>query len=274
MRVVHVRAVPMRDMRGRPGVLAVFRDVTRLSELEMVRREFVANVSHELRTPLAIFQGYVETLIDIPEMSSEERVEAYAVLRRHSSRLNALVEDLLTIARLESKREKFRLEACDLAQSLLLWIQDWRARIRGRDVDVLVDLQDGLPEVYVDRFRIEQVLHNLLENAYKHLPAQGGKMRVKAFVPSGEARVRVVVEDNGSGIAEQDLPHIFERFYRGDKSRTSGGGAGHHSTGLGLSIVKHIIVEHGGTVGADSRPGKGAQVWFSLPVPDSRVTNA
>jgi two-component system phosphate regulon sensor histidine kinase PhoR len=266
MRVVNVRAVPMRDMRGRPGVLAVFRDITRLNELELVRREFVANVSHELRTPLAIFQGYVETLIDLPDMSLEERNEAYSVLRRHSARLNALVEDLLTIARLESKREKFRLEASDLARLLTLGVQDWRARTQGREVDVQVESSGPLPQVRIDRFRIEQVLHNLLDNAFKHLPAQGGKIRVCVSLQSEAQRVRVVVEDNGSGIAEQDLPHIFERFYRGDKSRTSGGGSGPHSTGLGLSIVKHIIVEHGGTVGADSTSGKGASVWFCLPV--------
>lgn len=267
MRVVNVRAVPMRDIRGRPGALAVFRDVTRLHELEMVRREFVANVSHELRTPLAIFQGYVETLLEMPEMSLEERTDAYTVLKRHSTRLNALVEDLLTIARLESKREKFHMESLPLGELLALWVHDWRARIRGREVDVQVHVQGGLPLVRIDRFRIEQVLHNLLENALKYLPARGGRICVRAASdPGAEAgEVRVVVEDNGSGIAAQDLPHIFERFYRGDKSRAPGSGSGPRSTGLGLSIVKHIIVEHGGRVGAQSVPGHGAQVWFSLP---------
>lgn len=274
MRVVNVRAVPMRDMRGRPGALAVFRDVTRLHELEMVRREFVANVSHELRTPLAIFQGYVETLLDMPDMSVEERTDAYMVLKRHSSRLNALVEDLLTIARLESKREKFHMESLPLGELLSLWVQDWRARIRGREVDVQVEVQSGLPPVRIDRFRIEQVLHNLLENALKHLPAHGGRICVKAGLQDVPQEVRVVVEDNGSGIAAQDLPHIFERFYRGDKSRASGSGSGPRSTGLGLSIVKHIIVEHGGKVGAQSIHGQGAQVWFSLPASEQAESAA
>jgi signal transduction histidine kinase len=179
--------------------------------------------------------------------------------------LNALVEDLLTIARLESKREKFHLEAHDIGRLLSLWVADWKARIRGRDVQVQVQAESGLPLVRIDRFRIEQVLHNLLENAVKFLPVQGALIRVRVALQPASDQVRVVVEDNGSGIAPQDLPHIFERFYRGDKSRTSGGGHGPRSTGLGLSIVKHIIVEHGGTVGAESTVGKGAQVWFSLP---------
>ncbi len=265
VRVATVRAVPMSDSKGRPGVLAVFRDVTRLHELETVRRDFVSNVSHELRTPLAIFQGYVETLIEMPKMRAEERVGLYQILRRHSLRLNALVEDLLTIARLESKREVFNWQSDDVGELVAVWTRDWRARIRGHEVDLQTEISRKLPRVRLDPFRMEQVLHNLLENAFKHLPSEGGVIMVRVAPSPAGGAIRVTVQDNGSGIAPNDLPHIFERFFRADKARTaSATGAKTHSTGLGLSIVKHIIVEHGGRVGAESSQ-RGAQVWFELP---------
>ncbi len=269
VRIAAVRAVPMSDSKGRPGVLAVFRDVTRLQELETVRRDFVSNVSHELRTPLAIFQGYVETLIEMPRMKTDERVELYQILRRQSLRLNALVEDLLTIARLESKREVFKWESGDVGHLVSVWTRDWKARVRGHEVDLQTEISVNLPRVRLDPFRMEQVLHNLLENAFKHLPAVGGGIVVRvAPAPSGGA-LRVTVQDNGSGIAPKDLPHIFERFFRADKARTSSAaGAKAHSTGLGLSIVKHIIVEHGGRVGAESAQ-RGAEVWFELPTEEA-----
>ena len=265
-RFITVRAVPMSDVRGRPGVLAVFRDVTRLMELEQVRREFVANVSHELRTPLAIFQGYVENLIDIPDLPESERNLVYSIILKHSKRLNALVEDLLAIARLEARKETFRWERLEPGELIRALVEDWKVRTNGASIAVSVDAPDVLPLVRVDRMRMEQVLHNLLENALKHSPASSGRVLVRAFLEA-DAWVRVSVEDNGSGISQRDLPHIFERFYRADRSRgaASDRGAG-HSTGLGLSIVKHIVAGHGGEVGALSSPGTGAKVWFRLPV--------
>jgi two-component system phosphate regulon sensor histidine kinase PhoR len=267
VRFVTLRAVPMSDVKGRPGVLAVFRDVTRLQALEQVRREFVANVSHELRTPLAIFQGYVETLLEMPDLPEAERVEVYSILARHSNRLNALVEDLLSLARLEARKESFAWEVLEPGAFVSKVVQDWNVRAVGRDVRTRLDVAPALPEVQLDRRRIEQVLYNLLENALKHTPSSGAEILVR-IQPSEYGSVRVSVEDNGSGIAPRDLPHIFERFYRGDKARGSAAGGGQtsaHSTGLGLSIVKRIVASHGGDVGADSIQGRGARVWFRLP---------
>ncbi|MEY2598821.1 MAG: hypothetical protein RLZZ142_1080 [Verrucomicrobiota bacterium] len=281
-RHVCVHAVPMADGKGRPGVLAVFRDVTRLEELEGVRREFVANVSHELRTPLAIFHGYVENLIEMPELPEAERGEILGILRKHSLRLNALVEDLLSLARLEARRESFALEQRDLGELIPALLRDWRVRLQGQEVALEWECEPGLPEVRVDCLRIEQVLHNLLENALKHLPAKHGKIRVTGR--REDAQVVVSVEDNGSGISPKDLPHIFERFYRADKSRTPRQGA--HSSGLGLSIVKHIVAQHGGQVGAISPVNRsvsldleapsfrGARVWFSLPAHGEELPRA
>ncbi|MEI6715234.1 MAG: ATP-binding protein [Verrucomicrobiota bacterium] len=258
---VTVHAVPMSDVKGRPGVLAVFRDVTRLQELEKVRREFVANVSHELRTPLAIFQGYVENLLEMPDLPEADRQDILGILRKHSLRLNALVEDLLALARLEAGREEFRWEVMDMGRCVSSLVRDWGIRGRERGVELRVECDSDLSPVRADPLRIEQVLHNLLENALKHVPQKGGSVSV--HVQREDAGVLVCVEDNGSGIAPMDLPHIFERFYRANKSRTAG--VDGHSTGLGLSIVKHIVAHHGGEVGASASPSKGARVWFRLP---------
>lgn len=269
VRFLSVRAVPMTDDKGRPGVLAVFRDVTRLQELEQVRREFVANVSHELRTPLAIFQGYVESLIEMPDLPQDERAEVYGILMKHSGRLNALVEELLSLARMEARKEQFRWEVLRPAALIREVVGEWQMRAGGDAIEAVVEAAEELPPVRVDRRRLEQVLHNLLENALKHVPVRGGRVVVRA-VYEADAGVRVVVEDNGSGIAPRDLPHIFERFYRADKSRGGAGARGMgHSTGLGLSIVKHIIAAHGGEVGAESPHGSGARVWFRLPVAEA-----
>jgi two-component system phosphate regulon sensor histidine kinase PhoR len=270
VRFVTLRAVPMVQAGGRSAVLAVFRDVTRLHLLEQVRREFVANVSHELRTPLAIFQGYVETLLEMPDLATDERVEIYSILARHSNRLNALVEDLLSLARLEARKDNLAWEVIEPAAFVTKVVQDWKVRALNRNICVAIDPADSLPNVKLDRRRIEQVLYNLLENALKHTPSEGAEIRVQ-IRRSEERSVCVSVEDNGSGIAPQDLPHIFERFYRGDKSRTNHGAADPgtpHSTGLGLSIVKHIVAAHGGDVGAESVHGRGARVWFKLPLTD------
>jgi two-component system phosphate regulon sensor histidine kinase PhoR len=270
VRFVTLRAVPMVEAGGRPAVLAVFRDVTRLHLLEQVRREFVANVSHELRTPLAIFQGYVETLLEMPDLAIDQRLEIYSTLARHSSRLNALVEDLLSLARLEARKDNMAWEVLEPAAFVTKVVQDWKVRALTRNISLTIDPADSLPNVKLDRRRIEQVLYNLLENALKHTPAEGAEIRVQ-IRRSEERSVCVCVEDNGSGIAPQDLPHIFERFYRGDKARTKAGAADprtHHSTGLGLSIVKHIVAAHGGEVGAESVHGRGARVWFKLPQTD------
>ncbi|NBV87855.1 MAG: PAS domain S-box protein, partial [Verrucomicrobia bacterium] len=255
-RFITMRAVPMSDMRGRPGALAVFRDVTQLTELEQVRREFVANVSHELRTPLAIFQGYVENLVDIPDLAESERDRIYGVILKHSKRLNALVEDLLSIARLEARKEEFRWESLEPGALIRELVDEWKVRVGGAPIVSFAEAPEMLPPVRVDRMRLEQVLHNLLENAFKHTPKVGPKVVVRAVLE--DDRVCVSVEDNGSGIAPRDLPHIFERFYRADRARgTSVSQGAPHSTGLGLSIVKHIIAAHGGEVGAESAYGSG-----------------
>jgi two-component system phosphate regulon sensor histidine kinase PhoR len=254
-----VHAVPMRDDEGRPGVVAIFRDTSRIKQLEDVRREFVANVSHELRTPLSIFQGYLENLLDDPTMPRKEQAEIFTILRKHSSRLNALLEDLLILARLESRYEELQREVIAPAEFIRGLLADWRERAEKKKLALTLDLPGDLPTIHADPLRLGQVLNNLLENAIKYTE-EGGRVAIHATRENGVVEVRV--EDTGSGIPPADLPHIFERFYRADKSRTRELGG----TGLGLSIVKHIVQSHGGTVKAESTYGKGTTISFRLPV--------
>jgi two-component system phosphate regulon sensor histidine kinase PhoR len=250
---------PMRDAAGEAGALAMFRDVTRLTQLEQVRREFVANVSHELRTPLAIFQGYVENLVDNPDLDREDRAATYAVLEKHSKRLNALVEDLLILARLEARREELKREDIDFGALLAETTRDWSVRTDKKGVVLKLEVAPDLPIVSADRMRLEQVLNNLLDNAVKYTPR--GNMITLGAAQRG-LELEVWVKDTGQGILSSDLPHIFERFYRADKARSRELGG----TGLGLSIVKHIAHAHGGSVQAESAFGKGTTIRMRLPV--------
>jgi two-component system phosphate regulon sensor histidine kinase PhoR len=255
----YVHAVPVREFAGGPCVVAIIRDITRLRQLEEVRREFVANVSHELRTPLSIFHGYLENLMDEPSMARKDQMEIFEILRKHSRRLNALLEDLLTLARLESRQEKMVRISMELPALLRSVAGDWTQKLATKKLALKVEAPEDLPRVSADPQRLEQVLHNLLENAVKYTET-GGNIVLSAAAQNGEMEVRV--EDSGQGIPPTDLPHIFERFYRADKARSREQGG----TGLGLSIVKHIIQLHGGSVAAESKYGKGTTIILHLPL--------
>jgi two-component system phosphate regulon sensor histidine kinase PhoR len=241
------------------GAVVVFHDITRIKQLEVVRQDFVANVSHELRTPLAIFRGYLETLAGNPDLPREESQRILETMKRHSDRLNALVEDLLILTRLESRKMETEFSTIRVESFLRQLMRDWGNRSNSGVVDIQIDVSDDLPPLDVDALRLEQVMFNLLENAvaYSNPPR---RVVLSAAVCEGQMEIRVA--DNGIGIPPSDLPHIFERFYRVDKgrSRTSGG------TGLGLSIVKHIVQSHGGTVHAESEVGKGTTIVLRLPL--------
>lgn len=256
--ILVVNVTPMRDATGEAGALVMFRDITRLTQLEQVRREFVANVSHELRTPLAIFQGYVENLQDAPDMSAEDRQETFAILAKHSQRLNALVEDLLILARLEARQHEMEIETLEVADFCSELARDWAVRLAKKNVTLRLDIAEGLPVIEGDRMRLEQVFNNLLDNALKYTP-EGSMITFGAALVND--MVDLWVKDEGQGILSADLPHIFERFYRADKARSRELGG----TGLGLSIVKHIAQAHGGSVSAESTYGQGLAVHVRLP---------
>ncbi len=257
--VLATRVAPMRDASGEPAALAMFRDIGHTKRLEEVRREFVANVSHELRTPLAIFQGYLEQLMDIPDMPRREQAEAFEVLNRHSKRLSALVEDLLVLARMESTAEELSLEeihVCDLLGGIA---RDFALRARQKGVVLKVQVPAGIAPLRADPLRMEQVFTNLVDNALKFTP-EGGAVTLGAS--SNGKEIQLWVSDTGQGILSSHLPHIFERFYRVDKGRSRDAGG----TGLGLSIVKHIARAHGGDAEAESTFGRGTTIRLRLPV--------
>ena len=256
--VLTVRVAPMRDASGEPAALAMFRDIGHLKRLEEVRREFVANVSHELRTPLAIFQGYVEQLTDMPDMPRKEQAESFAVLERHSKRLTALVEDLLVLARMESKEDELSIEEIHLPDFTADIARDFALRAKRKGVTLRVEVPADIAPLHADPLRMQQVFTNLVDNALKFTP-ENGVVTLGAATSGGETVLWV--SDSGQGILSSHLPHIFERFYRVDKGRSREVGG----TGLGLSIVKHIARAHGGSVEAESSFGKGTTIRLRLP---------
>lgn len=252
-------AVATADSGGRGrGAVVVFHDISRLRELEELRRELVANVSHELRTPLSIIQGYLENLLDEPGLAREETGAILRIMQRHSQRLNALVGDMLTLSRLEARSEALEPGPVRLEEFAAELFEDWKLKLEAKHLKAVVHVPADLPPLLADRFRLQQVFHNLLDNAVRYSPP-GGTITLRACAQGGQ--VTVEMEDQGPGISAAHLPHIFERFYRVDKGRSREGGG----TGLGLSIVKQIIAAHGGTVSARSEPGKGTVIVLELP---------
>lgn len=244
-----------------PGLLFVLHDITRQKRLENVRKEFVANVSHELRTPLSVIKGYVETLVDGHDaMPLSDRERFLRTIQRHTERLNSLLEDLLALSRLESAQPGLARERVDLAPFLAAALEDFRARPSAEGHRLLLAVDPALPAIFADPLKLGQVLDNLVSNALKYT-TRGSRIELAARIASVDV-VEVAVRDNGPGIPDEDLPHIFERFYRVDKGRSREKGG----TGLGLSIVKHIVQLHGGRVWAESKVGEGTTFYFTLPV--------
>jgi two-component system phosphate regulon sensor histidine kinase PhoR len=246
-----------------PGGLIVLRDVTRLQRLETLRTDFVANVSHELKTPLAALQGSLETLTDCIENDPAGASRFLAMLERQSHRMHAIIDDLLTLSRLEDEDAGVPGDAPtpgDLKTTIERAIAMCRPRIDARELTVDCDVA---PLSLVARHRLlEQVYVNLVDNAAKYSP-EHGTITIRADV-SGD-HVTVSVADEGVGIPRQHHERVFERFYRVDKSRDRQTGG----TGLGLSIVKHIVRLHGGTVQLDTARSVGCCILVRLPLPAS-----
>jgi two-component system phosphate regulon sensor histidine kinase PhoR len=257
------------------GAVAVLRDLTETERVEKTRRDFIANVSHELRTPLTSIQGYAETLLDsTPENGAPTR-EFLEIIRKNSSRMSRLTEDLLTLARVESGETRFDSEPVPPAELLHDAEESFREIARNHGIDVQIQespahhlqsqnfpgpnpMPENLPPVLADREAIHQVFSNLIDNALKY-GASGGRIVLGArSVPHA---VEFFVQDFGAGIASEHLPRLFERFYRVDKARSRESGG----TGLGLAIAKHIMLAHGGSIRAESELAHGSTFLFTLP---------
>ena len=259
-RDVEISAVPIKDDADlTTGAVVLFHDITQLKQTDKVRRDFVANVSHELRTPLSILRGYIETLLDNPQTSDKELSRILRVMERHSKRLGLLVDDLLTLAHLESRSAGLQFSAVQLAELFQSVIRDWEKKLAEKQLKVVVDLSPDARTIRADETRLHEVLYNLLDNALKY-SRENGEIRLRAVQRGPE--IVLSVTDNGIGISKDDLPRIFERFYRADKARSRELGG----TGLGLAIVKHIAQLHGGRVEAESELGKGTTIRVILPV--------
>ncbi len=228
-----------------------------MRRLEMIRRDFVSNVSHELRTPLASLKALTETL---QEGALEDPPAARRFLLRMENEIDNLtqmVQELLELSRIESGKvplKRVSIEPLELASQAVdrMLVQSERAGVQLR-----LECPAGLPNVSADPTRMEQVIVNLIHNAIKFTPP-GGEIVISAYL-----NTKVVVfsvQDTGAGIDPELLPRIFERFYKADRSRSSGG------TGLGLSIARHMVEAHGGRIWADSKIGQGSTFYFSLPL--------
>ena len=257
---LEVSAVPLRENPAlMQGAVVLFRDITQLRQVEEMRRDFVANVSHELRTPLSIFRGYLETLLDDPKQPPGELLRILGVMEKHSDRLNALVDDVLSLARLEAAEPQLAITGIPLPDFLGAIVRDWERRFVAKKLRAELDASTDLPILHADEARLQEIIYNLLDNAVKYSKV-GGSITVRARAEGD--RIRLSVIDQGVGIPMRDLPRIFERFYRPDKARSRELGG----TGLGLSIVKHIAQLHGGRVEAESEFGVGTTISVILPL--------
>jgi two-component system phosphate regulon sensor histidine kinase PhoR len=252
--------IPPLDGGKGSWALFVLHDITKQKKLEGVRKDFVANVSHELRTPLSIIKGYIETLVDgHREIPIADRERFLLTIQRHTDRLNSLLEDLLTLSRLESIYPGLRRESTSLAALIAGLIDDYRGRTATAGHRLTFSIDPAVGDLLIDPLKITQVFENLVDNALKYTP-KGTQIDLSARLREHE--VEVCLRDNGPGIPAEDLPHIFERFYRVDKGRSREKGG----TGLGLSIVKHIVQLHGGRVWVESRLEQGTEFYLSLPL--------
>lgn len=259
-RYVQVHGSPLKPKgQKRLGAVFVFNDLTKVRQLEQYRKEFVSNVSHELKTPLTLIQGYAETLIE-SQPTEQQRQEFLQTIQKHSIRLNSIIEDLLSLSRIErqSEEESIEKESHALLPLVEAAVRVCQVKIEKKDISVSINCDKSI-KAPVNYSLVEQALINLLDNAVKYSHA-GSKVTVDVELRDRQAYL--AVSDQGEGIKSEHLPRLFERFYRVDKSRSRDQGG----TGLGLSIVKHIALAHGGEVGVQSQFGTGSKFFILLPL--------
>jgi two-component system phosphate regulon sensor histidine kinase PhoR len=251
----------LRDGEGENfGGLVVINDITRVRQLENIRREFVANVSHELKTPITSIKGYIETLQEGAIKDKQNASRFLEIIAKQADLLNALIDDLLSLSKIEQEAERGQIQLADgnVRRIIDAAIAAYEAKASERRINVTLYCKDEVI-VKANARLLEQAVGNLLDNAIKYSEV-GNSVDVKIVKNKGE--VAVEVNDHGPGIAPEHLPRIFERFYRVDKGRSRELGG----TGLGLAIVKHIIQAHGGRVTVESTLGKGSTFTLYLPI--------
>jgi len=261
--ILEVSITPLPETNADPGgVLILMYDLTDLRRLERLRSDFVANISHELKTPVTAVQGFAETLREADDTSPEDVREFAAIIHREASRLARLIDDLLELSRIESGAGKPVREPVDLTEVALLVVKRHRPAAEAAGMELEGPARGPVP-VRGDAHELEKMVSNLVDNAIKY-GRPGGQVEISVRRDGREAVLAVA--DDGPGIAPQDVPRVFERFYRGDKSRSPR----HPGTGLGLAIVKHVAGVHGGTVEVSSRPG---QTVFTVRLPRQKPSS-
>ena len=260
-RILRAHLTDLLDQNNeKSGIIITLTDLTELRRLERVRQEFVANVSHELRTPLTSIIGYLETLVDdSDEISDELQNKFIKIIKSEADRLYLLVNDLLQLSKIEG--ESLDLQAEDLITILDNTFQRLQDKALDSRLKLVPDYPEELPEVKMIPEQIEQVVYNLVDNAIKYT-LENGEVIMRSYLSEDGESVVVEVEDTGIGISEKNQRRIFERFYRVDKARSREKGG----TGIGLSIVKHIVQNHGSNIEIESKPGKGSifRFWLEL----------
>jgi two-component system phosphate regulon sensor histidine kinase PhoR len=244
------------------GILLVFYEVTHLRSLEKMRSDFVANASHELRTPLTTMRGYTETILN-EDLPSDQLMEFLQIIERETKRLSGLIDELLDLSRIENEKGFVRKETIALGSLINEAVERVEELAQRKDFTISYEGLESNLKIMGNHEWLCQALVNILENSIKH-GNPGGKILIKLQQKGENALVEI--SDNGPGIPESDLPYIFERFYRADKARSRKSG----STGLGLSIVKHIMEAHRAEYSIESIPGQGTTFRFSLPLPMKR----
>jgi len=253
--LMHAAGFP--EANPRTGTVAVFHDVSELRRVDAVRRDFIANASHELRTPLTSIQGFADTLANA-DVDPEQRTEYLDVIVRNARRMSSLVDDLLTLSRIENGSSALDRTNLDVLRVVETIIADFRPRFEEASIEVELHASP-VTLCRTDRGALEQILSNLLSNAVRY---SNPGSRVDVYLDERDGQIEIRVEDTGIGIPAEDLERIFERFYRVDAARSRALG----STGLGLSIVKHLIRALDGDLHVESEPGKGSRFSFTLPI--------
>lgn len=242
------------------GCLLLLQDLSQLRRLETVRRDFISNISHELRTPIAALKALAETLEEGAMQDPEVAQDFLGKMGAEADKLAQMVQELSELSRIESGDVRLEKKPFDVGEALALAVNRLKPQADRAGLTLDVDVPPELPTLNADRYRVEQVLINLIHNAIKFTPPEG---HITVTAAKDNNAMHVSVADSGIGIPRDDLPRIFERFYKVDKSRAGGG------TGLGLAIAKHAVEAHGGRIWAESVEGKGSTFHFAIPLTPS-----
>jgi two-component system sensor histidine kinase ResE len=250
---------PLYDHKMVRGAVAVLRDMTEERRLDKLRKDFIANVSHELRTPISMLQGYSEAIVDDIASSEQEKREIAQVIYDESLRMGRLVNELLDLARMEAGHIQLQYDDVHLSEFIGRVVRKFQGFAKEKNIELDLNMNDKIGIISFDQDRIEQVLTNLIDNGIRHTNDNGV---VKVMVDAQEVVLKIDIEDSGCGIPEEDLPFVFERFYKADKARTRG----RSGTGLGLAIAKNIIEAHKGYISVRSKINEGTTFSIRIPI--------